>query len=67
MARVTVEDCIPHIENQFELTLAAATRARQLAGGATALVEEAKSKPPVTALREIATGQINKSILKRRQ
>ena len=67
MARVTVEDCIPHIENQFELTLAAATRARQLAGGATALVEEAKSKPTVTALREIATGKINKSILKRRQ
>lgn len=67
MARVTVEDCIPHIENQFELTLAAATRARQLAGGATALVEETKSKPTVIALREIATGQINKSILKRRQ
>ncbi|MBP3221366.1 MAG: DNA-directed RNA polymerase subunit omega [Neisseriaceae bacterium] len=71
MARVTVEDCIPHIENQFELTLAAATRARQLAGGATALVEETnhrqQSKPTVTALREIATGQISKDILKRRQ
>ena len=30
MARITVEDCTPHIPNHFDLTLAAARRARQL-------------------------------------
>lgn len=67
MARVTVEDCVPHIQNQFELTLTAATRARQLARGAASLIEETKNKPTVTALREIAAGQIGIDILKRRQ
>ena len=31
MARITVDDCIKLIPNRFELTLAATTRARQLA------------------------------------
>ena len=68
MARVTVEDCIPRIPNHFLLTLTAATRARQLAHGATPLVEDSgKHKPTVTALREIAAGQIGVELLDRQK
>ena len=33
MARITVDDCIKHFPNRFELTLAATNRARQIALG----------------------------------
>ncbi|MDD4977212.1 MAG: DNA-directed RNA polymerase subunit omega [Gallionella sp.] len=65
MARITVEECLTHIPNRFELTLAAAYRARQLANGATHLVEESKDKPTVVALREISEGKVGKEILNR--
>ena len=39
MARITVDDCIKFFPNRFELTLAATNRARQIALGATPLVE----------------------------
>ena len=55
MARITVEDCTPHIPNHFDLTLAAARRARQLENGTSPLVDDIRhDKPTVTALREIA-------------
>ncbi|KDN13603.1 DNA-directed RNA polymerase subunit omega [Snodgrassella communis] len=63
MARITVEDCIGRIPNHFDLTMTAALRARQLANGATALVEEDHDKPTVIALREIASGQIGTELL----
>lgn len=59
MARVTVEDCLKKIPNRFELVLAAAQRSRQLPSGAVARVD-AKDKPTVLALREIAAGAIAK-------
>ena len=59
MARVTVEDCLKKIPNRFELVLAAAQRARQLSSGSVARID-AKDKPPVIALREIAAGVITK-------
>ena len=59
MARITVEECIEKIPNHFDLTLAAARRARQLENGTTPLVEDIRhDKPTVTALREIAAGQV---------
>ncbi|MBC8008290.1 MAG: DNA-directed RNA polymerase subunit omega [Prolixibacteraceae bacterium] len=64
MARITVEDCLKHIPNRFELTLAATYRARQLATGASALVDTNKDKPTVIALREIASQKIGADILK---
>jgi DNA-directed RNA polymerase subunit omega len=67
MARITVEECLIHIPNRFELTLSAAYRARQLANGATHLVEESKDKPTVIALREISEGKVGKEILNRGQ
>ena len=33
MARVTVEDCLNHVENRFELVMLSTKRARQLATG----------------------------------
>lgn len=57
MARVTVEDCLEHVDNRFELVMVAAKRARQLAiRGDQALVEWENDKPTVVALREIAAG-----------
>lgn len=63
MARVTVDDCIKYIPNRFEMTLAAATRARQISVGATPKVEADKDKPAVLALREISDGLIGREIL----
>lgn len=57
MARVTVEDCLELVPNRFALVVLAAERARQLARGATPLVD-CDNKPAVTALREIANGQV---------
>lgn len=57
MARITVEDCLKHINNRFELVLRAAKRARQIAkGSAQPLVPEENDKPTVLALREFAEG-----------
>jgi DNA-directed RNA polymerase subunit omega len=67
MARITVDDCIKYIPNRFELTLAAAYRARQLANGASHLVEESRDKPTVVALREISEGLVGPEILNRGQ
>ena len=53
-----------HIPNRFELTLVATYRARQLATGASALVEANKDKPTVIALREIASRKVGADILK---
>lgn len=63
MARVTVEDCLGKVENRFQLVLVATKRARQLANGVQPLVEWENDKPTIVALREIAEGLIDASIL----
>jgi DNA-directed RNA polymerase subunit omega len=64
MARITVEDCLENVENRFELVMVSSKRARQLqTGGKDALVAEDNDKPTVIALREIAEGHVNASIL----
>lgn len=66
MARVTVEDCLDHVDNRFELVMLAAKRARQLAtGGKDPLVEEESDKATVIALREIAEGLITPDVMAR--
>ena len=66
MARITVEDCITKIPNHFDLALIAARRARQLENGTDPLVDDVRNnKATVTALREIAAGQVGEEILKR--
>ncbi|MES1926376.1 DNA-directed RNA polymerase subunit omega [Salinisphaera sp. T31B1] len=63
MARVTVEDCLEHVNNKFELATIAAKRARQLARGANAHLPWEDDKPTVMALREIAEGYVTVAIL----
>lgn len=67
MARVTVDDCLKRVPNRFQMTLAATYRARQLASGATPLVDADKDKPTVVALREIASGKVGVEVLNRGQ
>lgn len=67
MARITVDDCMKHIPNRFELALAATYRARQIANGATPLVEANRDKPTVIALREIAHGKVGMEVLNKGQ
>jgi DNA-directed RNA polymerase subunit omega len=61
MARITVEDCLEHVENRFDLVLLAARCARQISQGADPLVPAENDKPTVIALREIAENLINES------
>ena len=63
MARITVDDCLKKISNRFDMTLAATLRARQLATGATPMVDAGRDKPTVVALRELAQGKIGSEIL----
>jgi DNA-directed RNA polymerase subunit omega len=63
MARITVDDCLQYIPNRFELTLAATYRARQMANGASPMIDANKDKPTVIALREIAQKKVGKEIL----
>jgi len=67
MARITVDDCMKHISNRFELALAATARARQIANGATPLVDPGRDKPTVVALREIASGKVGMEVLNKGQ
>ena len=67
MARITVEDCLEVVNNRFELVTMAATRARQLANGVDAQIDntEAQDKPTVLALREIAARKIDNDLIDR--
>lgn len=63
MARVTVEDCLDHVDNRFDLVLKATKRARQLTSGKEPFLEWDNDKPAVMALREIAAGLITDEVL----
>lgn len=54
MARVTVEDCIVHVPNRFELLLLSAQRAKQIAAGNPITLDRDNDKDSVVSLREIA-------------
>ena len=57
MARVTIEDCLQHVDNMYELVHVAAQRARQLYKGSEPLVKS-RNRMIVTALREIAADKV---------
>ena len=65
MARITVEDCLDKVENQYDLVLLAKERTSQLNSGAEMLVEEDNDKRTVIALREIAGGKVSVEELKK--
>ena len=58
MARITVEDCLKKVENQYDLVLLAKVRTAQLNAGAPMLVEEDNDKRTIISLREIGDGKI---------
>ncbi|MGD8514940.1 MAG: DNA-directed RNA polymerase subunit omega [Granulosicoccaceae bacterium] len=67
MARVTVEDCLDHVDNRFDLVLKATKRARQLSSGKEPFLEWENDKPAVMALREIAEGLVTEEVLNPRE
>ena len=58
MARITVEDCLEKVENQYDLVLLAKERTVQLNAGSSMLVEEDNDKRTIISLREIGDGKI---------
>jgi DNA-directed RNA polymerase subunit omega len=63
MARVTVEDCLEHVDNRFNLVLLATKRARQLVNGVEPFLPWENDKPSVMALREIAAGLVDDKVV----
>lgn len=59
MARITVEDCLDQEPNRFALVQLASKRTKQLLQGASPRIGDTRgNKAVVTALREIADGQV---------
>ena len=58
MARITVEDCLEKVDNQYDLVLLAKERTVQLNAGSPMLVEEDNDKKTIISLREIGDGKI---------
>ncbi len=65
MARITVEDCLKKIDNQYDLVLLSKERTSQLNSGAEMLVEKNNDKNTVVALREIGEGKVSIDELKK--
>ena len=59
MARITVEDCLTKIDNQYDLVLLAKERTSQLNAGSQMLVDEDNDKRTIISLREIGGGKID--------
>jgi DNA-directed RNA polymerase subunit omega len=58
MARITVEDCMTKIDNQYDLVLLAKERTAQLNAGSQMLVPEDNDKKTIISLREIGEGKV---------
>ena len=58
MARITVEDCLEKVDNQYDLVLLAKERTVQLNADSPMLVEENNDKRTIISLREIGDGKI---------
>jgi DNA-directed RNA polymerase subunit omega len=58
MARITVEDCMTKIDNQYDLVLLAKERTAQLNAGSEMLVPEDNDKKTIISLREIGEGKV---------
>ena len=59
MARITVEDCLEKVNNQYDLVLLAKERTVQLNAGSPILVEEDNDKRTIISLREIGDGKVD--------
>jgi len=65
MARITVEDCLTKVDNQYDLVLLAKERTAQLNAGSKMLVDEENDKRTIISLREIGDGKIDVKDLKK--
>ena len=59
MARITVEDCLEKVDNQYDLVLLSKERTVQLNAGSPMLVDEDNDKRTIISLREIGDGRID--------
>ena len=59
MARVTVEDCLEQVDNQYDLIILAKERTLQIGAGDKPLVDEDNDKKTVISLREIGDKKID--------
>ncbi len=59
MARITVEDCLLKVDNQYDLVLLAKERTTQLNSGLPMLVDEDNDKKTIISLREIGNGKVS--------
>ena len=59
MARITVEDCLEKVDNQYDLVLLSKERTVQLNAGSLMLVDEDNDKRTIISLREIGDGKID--------
>lgn len=58
MARVTVEDALEKVDNRFALVMMVSKRVKQIMKGSEATVAARSNKTVVTALREVAAGNV---------
>ena len=65
MARITVEDCMTKVDNQYDLVLLAKERTAQLNAGAPMLVPEDNDKKTIISLREIGGGKVESEDLEK--
>lgn len=63
MARITVDDCLEHVPNRFQLVLVACYRARALSRMHSMRDPKIQAKPSVEALRQIAERKVGIEML----
>jgi len=63
MARVTVEDCLEVVDNQYDLVILAKERTLQIGAGDKPLVSENNDKKTVLSLRELGDKKLDQKTL----
>ena len=65
MARITSEDAVSAIGNQYDMILIASRRVRELKNGYKPLISDPHRNEIITALREIEQGKIGREYLQK--
>ena len=63
MARVTVEDCLEVVDNQYDLVILAKERTLQIGAGDKPMVSENNDKKTVLSLRELGDKKLDQKTL----
>ena len=63
MARVTVEDCLELVDNQYDLVILAKERTLQIGAGDKPMVSENNDKKTVLSLRELGDKKLDQKTL----